>query len=421
MGMKHNMYLQKTGMRLCALLFFYLMVMPSLFAQTDVRQYLLLDTILSFPNEEIINHVKPAVAQWGDELVFTNFSKYKSSDTIVVYRINVRTKQMDTLCFFIPDIRNFLRDNYSMGANYIAYNQRYLVLGFFKKVMLYQQDTNGKFAFQKEISFMDHTTDTSFRNAWFLDSNTLLLSNVQNSETPPTVLCQYNVEQGRRIKEIHPYFNTLLLANFYPQHLIDAQDNCIVFANRNEYSFLLYDRAFNRVDSLAANMKGWKSMSAKTINRINRKYDKTDAMDIINEVSKYEYAIDQLQWVYIVNPTKLMCVYTPVGDKQNQMPAMPIINIWEKKDGNWSITKQAIQDDLWLLPEDGRLSIRSYSIGFYGGNQVFVMGDNIVVLSHLGTSINPVGMTPSDYGQANQDYFAEKNPIVQLRIFTHTF
>jgi hypothetical protein len=382
--------------------------------QNDVRQYLHLDTILFFPNEEIVDGTDPVFTQWEDELVFTNFSRYKPSDTVVFYRISMQSKQIDTISFLIDNVRKSLKDNYSKQFTFIAYNKHYLVMGLFHKILIYKQDKNSHYIFWKEIS-----TDFIFQEAWFLDKHALVFSDVYNSHIPSTLLCKYDIEKETVVQEINPFFNTLLLTYFYPRHLIDVKNDMILFAHQNEYAILIYDTSLNLVDSISTVVEGWKNLSTKTIDRINRKYNIYDAMDIMSAVSKYDFNIHQLRWIYDVDVDKFICVYRP--PMKNNSFELPILHVWEKINNKWTITQNNIQDDIGFLYENDTLTQNTFPLGLLSNNDIFMFKNKIAILHKNATNINPVGMYKIDYFKQRNAYFVEKNPIVQIIIYNHTF
>ncbi|MDR2407681.1 MAG: hypothetical protein LBE13_06185, partial [Bacteroidales bacterium] len=387
------------------------------FAQTS-HDYLLLDTIFFFSDEEIVGNIQPVACVWKDELLFSNFNQYKSSDTMLFYSVNIETKKIDTICLYRNGIRNYLMESYSKNLRYIAYNRQYIVIGIFEKALCYKRQKTGVYLFEKELLLDQYMVS----KAWFLDSNTLLFVNVQNSKESPVYLYKYDVKQKTITKIIYPYFNTLLLSYFKPEHLIDVKENIVLFANRNEYSILLYNTALNLTDSLSETVHGWISLKAKTIDKINKKYPKTDAMNIINAIDKYYSNIYQLQWVYIINANKLLSVYTPSQDKKDLFKkGLPIINIWKKINNQWFITQKNIQDDIRLVYENDTITKKSFPVGFLSGCQMFFTNNKAVIIENSGTDINPIGLHKNDYGEKLMDYAREKNFIMKINIFTHTF
>lgn len=402
---------------MATLTFFVLNTNSNIAQQTAVHQYIELDTILYFKDEN--NHDALSCSSWGDEILFTNFNSNSHSDTITFYLTNIKTFNTQTIKIYLAGIRkemkqsmsNHFRDRIAFSGDKIAIMEG---LGYNKgiKIILFKKDKGNSFYHHKII----HSKITP-NEICFIDTSTLLLSEI--SYRTGASFHTIDANTGITMNSIYPFHNNKIISNFTSKQY-DTKDNLLLYANRLEYSFLTFDRNLQQLDSTFQKIEGWGKLPDKAIKTIEQKWgDDFNAAEINHYLTQYYTKIHQLNRVYVINKNKLLLSYTP-KDTENDI-GRPIIDIWEKNDFGWIRSKHDIVDDLGFNRSDSIIKTNSFFLEMLSNPQIFVFNNKIVTVSDEGTPIYPIGMTPRDYYAKSNDYLAENEQIIEIRIFSHNF
>jgi len=399
--------------------FFYLFIMLNvnsfLCAQDKssyVNNYVKLDTVLFFVNEEMIDN-SSVHCMWNNILVFTNYNKFKKTDTVNVYFYNTQNKEIKCKSLFYSGLNVWFEDNQSISFSTLAFNDTFLVLGVTNQVFVYKKENN-EFIFDKIIKI-----NKSISYASFLNDKLLFFYSLKNNQQPQTSLWIYDIESGKIIKEINPDFQHPLFAYFQPKHLIDVKNGEILFSHQRDYASIIFNSNLDSVNHIKAKHIDWIRMKEKYINRINRTYPKEEAMNIIEDVEKLFPSIYQQRWTYFINQNKIICVYqTPY--RKNEIP-ISIIDIWEKINGKFILTKQGIVDFLGIRPSNDTINNHSFGLEFLSGHQYIFTENNIIVFRKYTAPINPLDFSMSDFREQTNNYFSENNPITIIYIYSHSF
>ncbi len=376
--------------------------------QNSISNYISADTIISFPSETDLRGL--VSNQWENTVMFTTFTTNSKSDTVRLYSINAETLGVDTIHIYIENLRKTIRQNQNNQISNIAFNDNYLVLHYASRLHIYNR-LNKQYTLSKEFKIKE-----SIQDMRFLNDSILVMSNIYYSQTPPTYITLFNINTLSVEKDIFPHYNSLLLSHFSPQKSFDIKGNTILWANRAEYSFLIFDSVLKLQDSVYNPIKKWETLSAKTIKKA-LKLGKYDAADRIDVIEKEYNDIDQLQWAYIIDENNIALIHSK--PRNEGILPYPFIDIWTKINEKWQLTQPEIDD--FAIKSD-TIQRNSFAIVFLSNPEVYFTSNNkIVKLSRNGQVAEyPIGMPAQEYYQKEWDGWQNNEPFLQITIFSHT-
>jgi len=396
-------------------LFIFLFVSIFSFAQEKisyVNDYVKLDTILFFP-EENGSDFQAVHCLWKNILVFTNYNQYLKTDSIKVYFYDIQNHKTYIKYLHHSGLNLWMEENTGISFSFLAYNTSYICIGLFNQVLVFKKENN-EFIFEKNIKVAKSISYGSF-----LDDKTLFIYSLKNNQQPPVSLLTYDIESGKRIKEINPIFQHPLLSYFQPNHLIEVRNGEILFSHRRDYASIIFNDKLDSINYIKSQHFDWIRMKDKSIDRINRNYPKEEAMNIIEEVEKYLPSIHQQVWTYFISQNKVACIYLSPY-KKNEMP-IARIDIWEKIEGKFTLKKEGVIDLLGIRSNNDTISKHSFGLAFLSGHQYLFTDNQIIVFRKYASDINPIGLSLSDYQEQHNNYFLKKNPIFVIYIYSHNF
>ena len=373
--------------------------------KNSISNYISADTIISFPSETDLRGL--VSNQWGNTVMLTTFTTNCKSDTVRLYSINAETFGVDTIHIYIENLRKTLKNENSSYLENIAFNDSLIAINHFHQVYVFKQKNDGYSIYKQFI------IDVTIQDLQFLNDSILVMSNNHFSHTPPTYITLFNINALTVEKNIFPHFNNLLLSYFNPQKNFDVNGNTILWVNRAEYSFLIYDNKLQLQDSISQPVKDWKTLSEKTLKKAHKR-NKHDAADIIAIVEKEYFHIDQLQWAYIIDSNNIALIHS------KPQRADILIDIWTKVDEKWQISQTEIYD--FAIKSD-TIQRNSFALNFMSNPEVhFVNNNKIVILSRNGRVAEyPIGMPAQEYYQKEWDAWQNNEPFLQITIFSHNF
>ena len=377
--------------------------------KNSISNYLAVDTILSFPSETDLRGL--ISNQWENTVMFTTFTTNCKSDTVRLYSINAETLGVDTIHLYIKNLRKTLKNDKSSYLGNFAFNDSLIVLNHFNHVHIFKLK-NGGYSIYKEFNI-----DLSIQDMRFLNDSILVMSNIYYSHTPPTYITLFNINTLSVEKDIFPHYNSLLLSHFDPYKSFDIKGNSILWANRAEYSFLVFDSDLKLQDSVYNPIKKWETLSAKTIKKA-LKLGKHDAPDRIAVIEKEYFDIDQLQWAYIIDENNIALIHSK--PRNEGILPYPFIDIWTKINEKWQLTQPEIDD--FAIKSD-TIQRNSFAIEFMSDPEIhFVNNNKVVKLSKNGVLAKyPIGMAAQEYYQREWDAWQNNDQFLQITIFSHTF
>lgn len=383
---------------------------------SSVHDFLSLDTVISFPNEKSNSCL--LYAQWDRDLVFTNYHTSLNTDTVNCYIINVDDKKIEQIPLYKKGFCQMLKNLYTKTFGSMAYNKEFIAfyqaIGYGKGgiVYLFKRDDSLHFSFFQSIE-----TDIDASNIYFTDSCKLLLAKIHYYYGSTLAVMDINSKKVTDI--VHPYHNNKYMSNFVSNQY-DAKNNLVLFANRNEYSFLIFDKNLRFSDSTGVKIKKWKNIPHKILKTISKSYNTDhDAANINFLLTDHYFKIHQLNKAYIIDSNKVLIAYTPAKRNIDKHYPTHVINIWKKDNGVWNEIHGDIHDQLGI--SDSIITRHSFGLDLISGHKTAVFPDKIVQIRENGTDFNPIGKTESQYYEYKDNFHASNEPIIELRIFRHSF
>ena len=375
--------------------------------ENSISEYISVDTILSFTDETPINN-SIISCTWKDELVFTNFNIRKNSDTITIYRINITTANIDTFYIYENGIRNTLKTNQCTALNAIAYNGRQIVINLHNKIYIYELNNS-----QTPNKIAEQTIQKSFCDMDFLNDSTLVFIQNNHSSKPKTAIYLYNIPTKQITNEIFPRFNTTLLSYFKPAKFYDIKNNKILWANRNTYSFSLFDENLTEITTLSRTGDNWKSLSDK-IKKKASKIKRTNAPEIIYYIEKEFGKTDQLRFAHIIDSNHIALVIHRANEN------MVYIDVWQQDNNGWKEKYNRLYDDGFVFKPYKAIQRNTIPLGYLAGNNIHIFNNKAVSISKRGTVKNPIGLEVKDYFLENDNYLKANDYFIQVIIYSHS-
>ena len=375
--------------------------------ENSISEYISVDTILSFIDEIPINN-SLINCTWKDELVFTNFNIRKNSDTITIYRINITTANIDTFYIYENGIRNTLKTNQCTALNAIAYNGRQIVINLHNKIYIYELNNS-----QIPNKITEQTIQKSFCDMDFLNDSTLVFIQNNHSSKPKTAIYLYNIPTKQITNEMFPRFNTTLLSYFKPAKFYDIKNNKILWANRNTYSFLLFDENLTKITTLSRIGDNWKSLSDK-IKKKASKIKRTNAPEIIHCIEKEFGKTDQLRFAHIIDSNHIALVIHRANEN------MVYIDVWQQDNNEWKEKYNKLYDDGFVFNPDKVIHRNNIPLGYLAGDDVHIFNNKAVSVTKRGTVKNPIGLEVRDYFLQKDNYLKTNDYFIQVIIYSHS-
>ena len=371
--------------------------------KNSICNYISADTIISFPSETDLRGL--VSNQWENIVIFTTFTTNCKSDTVRLYSINAETFGVDTIYIYIKNLRKTIKNRQNTKLSNIAFKSNNLVLKYANTISIFTKQNN-TYTLKKEFK-----TDAYPQHIQFLNDSILVLSDYYYTHTPQTYVSFLNTNTSSIEKTINPHLNNLLLTFFSPKKNFDVKDNTILWANRAEYSFLVFNKNLELKDSIFHNVKDWKNLSGKTLKKALKR-SKYDAADIIAIIEKEYYKIDHLQWAYLIDSTHILAVHTkPHNEKTYTFPS---IDIWEKNNGQWKLTKTGIDD---FAEQTDTIKRNSFALDYLSGAHYhFLNNMKVVKISRCHVVENAIGMPSQEYWLKYWERYQNNDPFLQIVI-----
>ena len=138
-----------------------------------------------------------------------------------------------------------------------------------------------------------------------------------------------NTNTGKIYKKLYPHYNTSLISCFNPFKYIDNKDDIILFANRNEYSFLFYNNNLDIIDSIGyADYENWVTIPDKVKKKALKKG--TEPVDVMEYIRKHFYSATKLNFIYMPDTNNIIAVIT---SKREESTFYNSVDTWKKADG----------------------------------------------------------------------------------------
>ncbi len=387
-------------------------------AQNSLSDYTYVDSVILLKHLESKSYSTNIVStQYGRNVVFTYYNRKYDIDTITIYNLNVDTYKLESTRIVRPGISRQLEELQSYEFKSIACNDTMLFLSFYEHVLVYDKQNDSTYRFEKEIYVPE-----AFRHIILLSDSTLLFSNnyVETRLTKQRVsIFLMNTNTGKIYKKLYPHYNTSLISCFNPFKYIDNKDDIILFANRNEYSFLFYNNNLDIIDSIGyADYENWVTIPDKVKKKALKKGPQP--VDIMEYIRKHFYSATKLNFIYMPDTNNIIAVIT---SKREESTFYNSVDTWKKADGKWVRNLSDISEykynKLTEQEQTEPLKPNGLDVNFFNGKTHF-FDDKIVKLDVQGVGINPIGITRLEYWNKHEEWLSTKAPHFRIIVFNHS-
>ena len=385
-------------------------------AQEKMSEFISLDTIINLPTIKTSTRTQITAAQHGREVVFSCYDAHKNDDTIIFYVVDIDLSSCKQYSLILPGTAQRLISISEPQIEQLAYDGHniYLTLGERLLKCHISSDTS-------DILILDWQVQQELPATYMnlLDDHTLLFSYCYPYPGITNVmLYTVDVDSKQVISYEEPEYNHVFLSQLKPYKNIDVCDGKILWANRNEYSFSIYDSAINVKERVLAQHTPFKGIDGKALKRIAQK--EIYGADLIDAVWKYYENRDRIDFAYYVDSNNIAMVRAPWSNKNNHHKE--VLDWWKFIDGQWKMVMEGIEDRAFFeVPSDSSLQRSNAEIGWLSGARVVVFNDKFVCLSPNGTPIYPVGISRRAYYASRDKWLQVNDTFLQISIISHTF
>lgn len=307
----------------------------NLFAQKiTTKDIMLFDTSVFINDLKVESFRNPNAFYKDDTLFFIDCQKRDTRDSLDLFIYSNKEKKYFIKHIYTPNIE-FSK---SSSIDDISLNDKYLTILIFEKLFVYERKNNGDFIYLKSLE-VDH----SITNCRFLPNGKIILfknylgyrCNVEET----TCLSLMDIENGKIIKTIFPYFALAGFSYFEPKRLIEVTDNSILYSQVGEYKIIEFDFDLNIIDTISNPNIKWKRMKDKEMNKILEKYP--EAAERIYYLDKWDYLSSKTYKIFY-NKNYLYVFYGEKRDKDKR--GYLNYDIWKKSSKGWELIKEKIKD-----------------------------------------------------------------------------
>ncbi len=392
------------------LIFFHLT-----YAQNEITNYLEVNAIYHLSE---FSYNKNNICTYFDSVFCgIQYNSTTTKDTIFFIRMNVFTKEKNYDTIIIKNLSTYFNSRKNIiGFHKILMQSNKIILTTYGFMLYFSVDAN-KIKYEK---MQKHDISSSCFS--LINEKQIILAKIYNAASPPTYLGIFNIEKGEIEQFIEPENYHTIFSYNADSKLIDVNSDIIVWCDRNRYGITFYDADnLQKVATIERNIPEWVYFNEKQVNKILKKYSKYDAMDIINATAPILNNSYQMRAVHLISSEKLMVVYRN-NNQDYTSDSLVFIDIWEKKDDEWILTKKDIKDCLKLKEINGILTTKSIALGILYGGDIFFENQYIIELCyHFGTLCHPIGKTKKEYSNCVEEYYLNNDPIMEIRVFKHNF
>lgn len=230
------------------------------------------------------------------------------------------------------------------------------------------------------------------------------------SSATKTVLGKYNIK-NRNVKSINPKFDHIEFSHFSPNKWVSFGNQYNVFSQTSSYKIDIYDNELNVIDSIKHIKSDWKKINEDTLDHIISQ--KTSAKSLIYLLEPIEDTLCRIESVYLLNDNILLVSHIPPHQKKNNYSRK--IDIWKKgKENKFSLLKENIIDA--KFESTAIITKDNFPIGLKYHNNVF--HNNKLIQWKFGATINPLGLTQSEFENKKDTYYIENDDVYVIKIFS---
>lgn len=382
-------------------------------AQEKIADHISIDTIFSLSKEVTGTGTEISYARHGHEVLFTAYNARKDADTMRFYLVKIDSLRIIEKKLVASGLEKWLFAGKRDGIDQLAFDGRnvYMTIGGILYKCHFDTSDDIIFDWEEKITL-------PFGYMYLIDDSTLLFSRcrVSNSKkNPETLLFTYDIPSKRVLHQVEPAFSSVLLSLHEPYKHMDVWGNKVLWANRNDYSFHIYNRQLEVVDSVIGRKIPLDAIKEDTLEKIGRR--KLNGIDLIDAMGPLYMTHDRVDFVYFVNDSNIAAVRTLKKDFHT------LLDWWQKTNNGWSLKFEGIQNPhvFSSVGIDEIIGTNHFQIGWMSSEKVIVTEDKFIIIDPKGLPINPVGMTPKEYVRATNNWLLDHDTYITVTILQHDF
>lgn len=382
-------------------------------AQNKMSDHIWLDTTFYLPKEVTGTGTEITCARHGGDILFSAYNARKDADTMRFYLVKIDSLRIMEKKMVMSGMGKRLFAGKRDGIDQLAFDGRnvYMTIGGTLYKCHFDTPDDIIFDWAEKITL-------PFGYMYLIDDSTLLFSRcrVSNSKKiPETLLFTYDIPSKRVLHQVEPAFCSVLLSLHEPYKHMDVWDGKVLWANRNDYSFHIYNRQLEVVDSIIGRNVPLDAIKEDTLEEVGRR--KLNGIDLIDAMGSLYMTHDRVDFVYYVNDSNIAAVRTLKNDFQT------LLDWWQKTDNGWTLKFEGIQNPhvFSSVGVDEIIGTNHFHIGWISSGRVIVTEDKFIIIDSKGLPINPVGMTRKEYVKATNDWLLDNDTHITVTILQHDF
>lgn len=331
---------------------------------------------------------------------------WKEIDSVLFYKINLETYKIDSTYGVIPSLPYKIK---SPDANTIAVSDKYLLIGFYGTIALFNIENN-KLIFNK--IFPISASFTYYK----IIGNYIVCGQAYNyhplSDPNKTMIALYDIKTDKFAKDIIPDFINIEFSHFGSNHWIDAYDNKILFSQTTDYHIDIYDTQLNKKDSIERNIKDWEKFDSKIMDRLNKNIPVGHSKVLIDSLSPYEDVVSRIESAHFISDSLILVKYIPTNNASKNRLRM--YDVWKLSNNRWGLVFSDLKDE---KPDNEDVFTKENFPITEGSSCPIYVDKKHLVLVIPDTPVPKMGNKLSAIKEMEDDYYINNNPVATLFIY----
>lgn len=385
-------------------------------AQDRMSDHIRVDTIISLTREISNTYTDVVYARHGRKVLFTCYEAKRHVDTVSLFLVDVDSLTCKRLMLNVPGIGRHLQERRYKGLRCIAFDAQHVFVAFADRLLQCRYADGLKLEVGKET-----TIEQPFDEMYLLNEHLLVFSHCYpsyNEGKSSVHLFTFDIPTFKVQRTIIPDYNTVLMAPIKPFKKMDAKEGKVLWANRNEYSFTIYDSQLEKEGVVKEEELKFKGIPSKRINSISKK--KLSGADLIEEIRPLIFAHDRIEYAYLIDEGNVAIVRVP--RKIGQSLTKATLDWWNKQEGTWRRKYTDVEDWAYYeVPYTEPVRRNHLQIDWLSGASVVVFNDKILSIKTNAVPISPLGISRKDYHEWQEHWLLHHDTHMQIAIITHDF
>lgn len=358
----------------------------------------------SFPVSETSNL---KFTTFNQHLRFCLYEAKNNVDSVWIYNLNLENYLIDSTVYVLDNLSSYLKEKYCKSLSYIAFNHHWTIIGVYGYMYIYDDKSTlyKKIEMQDPLKFVKFVGDNQLLCAWNF--------NTKNKQVKPSAIKLFDVEKGEYQKSVYPEFEMIQYSQFAPNHWIDATANSILYSQTSDYKIDIYNRDFQRVDSILYHPKIWDKLPQEVARKITKQ--KLTGVDAIYSILPYEKVTSRICQAHLINDSTILTYYSiPNYDSTRTQPDFAF-DLWRRGPSGWHLLHQNLVD---RYGEEELIMSSNYPLFVDKLSQLMAFSGNYLVAFMPYAPINPIGLTRKAYKEQCDEYLLDNSPRLVLYVYS---